>query len=114
MSQVDLMSRIANYWDEHIHDLSITTYPVGTREFFQQLDEYRYDKLNYLPRLIDFNSYKAKNLLEVGCGAGIDLVRFAREGAKVTGIDISKMAIDLARKNFEQSAQKADLRVMNG
>ena len=114
MSQVDLMSRIANYWDEHIHDLSITTYPVGTREFFQQLDEYRYDKLNYLPRLIDFNSYKAKNLLEVGCGAGIDLVRFAREGAKVTGIDISKMAIDLARKNFEQSEQKADLRVMNG
>jgi ubiquinone/menaquinone biosynthesis C-methylase UbiE len=108
------MSRIANYWDEHIHDLSITTYPVGTREFFQQLDEYRYDKLNYLPRLIDFNSYKAKNLLEVGCGAGIDLVRFAREGAKVTGIDISKMAIDLARKNFEQSEQKADLRVMNG
>jgi ubiquinone/menaquinone biosynthesis C-methylase UbiE len=114
MSQQNLIERIAVYWDEHIHDLSITTYPVGTREFFQQLDEYRYDKLNYLLRLIDFSSYRGKDVLEVGCGAGIDLVRFARAGAKVTGIDLSKMAIDLAYKNFEQREQNADLRVMNG
>jgi ubiquinone/menaquinone biosynthesis C-methylase UbiE len=114
MSQADLVSRIAAYWDEHIHDLAITSYPAGTREFFQQLDEYRYGKLNYLPRLMNFSAYKGKSLLEIGCGAGIDLVRFARGGAKVTGIDLSKTAIDLACKNFEQSKQNADLRVMNG
>src|SRR5687767_11813085 len=114
MSQADLIARIAAYWDEHIHDLSITTYPVGTPGFFRQLNEYRYDKLKYLPRLVDFNGYKGKNLLEVGCGVGIDLVRFARGGANVTGIDLSKTAIDLACKNFEQSEQNADLRVMNG
>jgi len=109
-----LIEIIANYWDEHIHDLAITSYPAGTREFFQQLDEYRYDKLNYLPGLVDFSSYEGKNLLEIGCGAGIDLVRFARGGATVTGIDLSKTAIDLACKNFEQNEQNADLRVMNG
>ena len=114
MPQADLISRIAAYWDEHIHDLAITTHPVATPGFFQQLDEYRYDKLNYLPRLVDFSSYKGKNLLEVGCGAGIDLVRFARGGAKVTGIDLSTTAIDLARRNFEQSDLNADLCVMNG
>jgi ubiquinone/menaquinone biosynthesis C-methylase UbiE len=114
MDQVNLISRIAAYWDEHIHDLSITTYPVGTREFFQQLDEYRYDKLNYLPRLVDVSTYQGKSLLEVGCGAGIDLVRFARAGAVVTGIDLSTTAIELARKNIEQNGLKADLWVMNG
>jgi ubiquinone/menaquinone biosynthesis C-methylase UbiE len=114
MSQTDLISRIAAYWDEHIHDLSITTHAVGTPGFFQQLDEYRYDKLNYLPRVVDFSSYKGKNLLEVGCGAGIDLVRFARAGANVTGIDLSKTAIDLAGRNFMQSGRNADLFVMNG
>jgi ubiquinone/menaquinone biosynthesis C-methylase UbiE len=114
MGQADLISRIAEYWDEHIHDLAITTYPVGTREFFQQMGEYRYDKLNYLSRLVDFNGHKGENLLEVGCGAGIDLVRFACGGAQVTGIDLSKSAIDLACRNFEQNEQNADLRVMNG
>jgi ubiquinone/menaquinone biosynthesis C-methylase UbiE len=114
MNQSDLISRIAAYWDEHIHDLAITTHTVGTPGFFQQLDEYRYDKLKYLPRLVDFSSYKGKNLLEVGCGPGIDMVRFARGGAKVTGIDLSKTALDLACSNLEQSGQNADLQVMSG
>ena len=114
MRQADLISRIAGYWDEHIHDLTITTHPIGTPGFFRQLDEYRHNKLNYLARLVNFDGYKGKNLLEIGCGAGVDLVRFARGGANVTGIDLSNTAIDLACKNFEQSAQSADLRVMNG
>lgn len=114
MSQNDLITRITAYWDAHIHDLAITTHPVGSSGFFQQLDDYRYDKLNYLPRLVDFPAYRGKTLLEVGCGAGIDLVRFARAGAIVTGIDLSTTAIDLARKNIEQNGLTADLRVMNG
>jgi len=114
MSQTELISQVAVYWDEHIHDLAIATHPMGTPQFFQQLDEYRYEKLNYLARLVNFSAYKGKNVLEVGCGAGIDLVRFARGGANVTGIDLSKTAIDLASKNIEQCGQHGDLRVMNG
>ena len=114
MSQQNLITRITAYWDQHIHDLAITTHPVGSSGFFQQLDDYRYDKLNYLPRLVDFSSSQGKRFLEVGCGAGIDLVRFARAGAIVTGIDLSTTAIDLARKNIEQNGLSADLRVMNG
>src|ERR1041385_2137274 len=106
MSNQELLLNIASYWDKHIHDLSVTTYLVGTREFFEQLDEYRYDKLNYLPRLVNFSNYKGKSLLEVGCGAGIDLVHFAAGGAHVTGIDLSKTAIDLACKNVELNGQK--------
>jgi ubiquinone/menaquinone biosynthesis C-methylase UbiE len=109
-----LLTTIATYWDEHIHDLEITTHPAGTPGFFRQLDEYRYEKLNYLPRLVNFPVYKGKSVLEVGCGAGIDLMRFASGGAKVTGIDLSKTAIDLACKNFEQNGQNGNLRVMNG
>jgi ubiquinone/menaquinone biosynthesis C-methylase UbiE len=114
LNNKNLIKSIADYWDEHIHDLAITTHPVGSSGFFHQLDEYRYDKLTYLPRLVDFSSYRGKALLEVGCGAGIDLVRFARAGAIITGIDLSTTAIDLARKNIEQNGLSADLRVMNG
>jgi len=114
MMEPELISQITRYWDARIHDLVITTHPVGTPGFFRQLDEYRYDKLNYLPRLLDFASYRGKKLLEVGCGAGIDLVRFARAGAIVNGIDLSTTAIDLANKNLSQNGLNACLRVMNG
>jgi ubiquinone/menaquinone biosynthesis C-methylase UbiE len=109
-----MISKITAYWDEHIHDLAITTHLVGAPGFFRQLDEYRYNKLNYLPRLVDFPAYQGKELLEVGCGAGIDLVRFARAGAKVTGIDLSRIAIELAHQNIEQNGLSAGLCVMNG
>jgi ubiquinone/menaquinone biosynthesis C-methylase UbiE len=51
----------------------------------------------------------------VGCGIGTDLVRFARGGARVTGIDLSTTAIDLARRNFDaQGVAAEDLLVGNG
>ena len=112
--QNNLIADITAYWDHHIHDLAIVTNPVGTPGFFRELDEYRYDKLNYLPRLVDFASYRGKKLLEIGCGAGIDLVRFARAGAIVTGVDLSTTSIGLARQNFAQNGLDADLQIMNG
>jgi SAM-dependent methyltransferase len=110
-----VIDAIAAYWNERIHDLEMTEAAVGTREFFDDLDEYRFDKLHYLPRLVDFDAYRGKEVLEVGCGIGTDLVRFARGGARVTGVDLSAMAIDLARQNFElHGVAAADLRVANG
>lgn len=105
---------IKRYWNEHIHDLELAKHPVGTKGFFEDLDEYRFDKLRYLPRVVNFDGYRGKKLLEVGCGIGIDLVRFARGGAVVTGVDLAETAIDLAKKNFELNGLSGDLRVGNG
>jgi SAM-dependent methyltransferase len=106
--------RIRAYWNKHIHDLEIATHPVGTPDFFAELDEYRFDKLRYLPQVVDFNGYQGKRLLEVGCGVGIDLARFARGGAEVTGIDLAEVSIQLAARNFAQQGLAGDLQVMNG
>ena len=41
--------------------------------------------------------------MEMGCGAGPNLVWVAQKGAKVSGIDISTQALDLCRKNLERN-----------
>lgn len=106
---------VAAYWNTRIHDLEMTTHPVGTRAFFDDLDDYRFDKLHYLPRLVDFNGFAGKRVLEIGCGIGTDLVRFARGGARVTGIDLAQTSIDLARQNFAiHDLDAEDLRVADG
>jgi len=109
-----LLEKIRHYWNSHIHDLELAKHPVGTKGFFEDLDEYRFDKLCYLPKVVDFNGYKGKKLLEVGCGAAIDAVRFVRGGALVTGVDLSETAIELAKKNFSHNGLKGDFRVGNG
>lgn len=109
-----MIDEIQQYWNARIHDLEMTDEPVGTRAFFDDLDEYRFDKLRYLPQLVDFNGFRGQSLLEVGCGIGTDLVRFARGGALVTGVDLSATAIDLARRNFqEHGLEPVELRVAN-
>ena len=110
-----MIEKIQDYWNHRIHDLEMTGQPAGTKGFFADLDDYRFDKLHYLPRLVDFSSFNGQRLLEVGCGIGTDLVRFAKGGARVTGIDLAQTAIDLARKNFELNGVTAEeLRVANG
>jgi SAM-dependent methyltransferase len=105
---------VRDYWNHHIHDLEITRHPVGSTGFFDDLDQYHFEKLHHLLRLVDFDGYRNKKVLDVGCGAGTDLVRFARGGAEVTGVDISPAAIDLARANFSQHGLPVDLRVADG
>ena len=102
------------YWNAHIHDLAITSHPVGSPGFFADLDQYHFEKLHHLLRLVDFDGYKGRRVLEVGCGAGVDLVRFARGDAEVTGVDIAGAAIDLARRNFELRRMPGTLLVADG
>lgn len=107
-------SAVRAYWNDHIHDLDVSSHTPGSREFFTDLDQYHFEKLHHLPRLIDFNAYRGKAVLDVGCGAGTDLARFARGGARVTGVDLSSSAIALAKQNFAQQGLEADLREADG
>jgi len=105
---------VREYWNRHIHDLEITTHPVGSRGFFDDLDQYHFEKLHHLLRLVDFDGYRGRTVLEVGCGAGVDLARFAKGGAEVTGVDLAASAIDLARANFEQQGLQGRFEVADG
>jgi len=105
---------VRNYWNEHIHDLEISRQAPGSRAFFADLDQYHFEKLHHLLRLVDFDGYRGKRVLDVGCGAGTDLVRFAKGGALVSGVDISPSAVALARQNFSQQDLEADLREADG
>jgi hypothetical protein len=48
---------VREYWDQHIHDLEITRHAAGSRAFFEDLDEYHFEKLHHLLRLVNFDGY---------------------------------------------------------
>ena len=105
---------VQTYWNARIHDLAMTDHPVGSREFFADLDDYRFDKLRYLPEVVDFSAFSGQELLEIGCGIGTDLVRFAKGGARVTGVDLSETALGLAKQNADYAGVTMTLEEANG
>ena len=63
--------------------------------------------MKYIKSSIPKNSLKNLKILDIGCGGGILCEPLARLGAKVTGIDTNKKAIDVAKKH----AKKSDLKI---
>jgi SAM-dependent methyltransferase len=106
---------IQEFWEHFEYDdVRIAHAVPGTREFFSELSAIRSRRLEYLSRLADFAGYENKRVLEVGCRIGLDLANFARHAAQVTGIELSRPALDMARTHFAVMNLKGEFIEMNG
>jgi SAM-dependent methyltransferase len=110
----DALDRVRRYWNDHVHDWKVARSPVGTKGFFEEIEQYRFEKLDYLPRVVNFEGYGGRRVLDVGCGVGNDLARFARAGAEVIGLDLAPTSIELARRNFQQRELAGEFLIGNG
>jgi SAM-dependent methyltransferase len=107
----ELAGRVRAYWNTHIHDLEISDHAPGTPGFFADLDAYHFEKLHHLLRLVDFNAWRGRAVLDVGCGAGVEVVRFAQGGARVVGVDLADQAAALTRRNLMHEGLSAPVLV---
>ena len=73
----------------------------GTRPYFDRIEDYRYRVYaDWMRDAIGFDKYPDRQLLEVGCGTGTDLLQFARGGSRVVGIDLTPRSIEISRRRF--------------
>lgn len=116
MMNLDPVERaISEFWDQNVANWKVASdLKVGSPEFFNEVERYRFEKLDYLPKLVDYSAFEGKKILDLGCGLGTDLSRFAKGGAEVTGVDISSRAVELATQNFEQRGLQGQFAQMNG
>ena len=63
----------------------------------------------FLRTYFDFSRFKCKTVLDLGCGSGVLSCCFAKQGAQVTGIDLTETGVTLAKRNAR--AQGLDVTV---
>jgi ubiquinone/menaquinone biosynthesis C-methylase UbiE len=85
--------------------------PEGTREYFDQIEQRRYELEPFIHRLARFDETRGKRVLEIGVGLGTDHVQFARAGAQLTGVDLTDKGIELVARRLELEDLRSDLRV---
>lgn len=69
---------------------------IGTPEYFANLDRMRRDYAPWMDEVLGYAGTSGLRVLDVGCGQGIDLVRYARSGAIATGIDLTPRHVEIA------------------
>jgi ubiquinone/menaquinone biosynthesis C-methylase UbiE len=92
---------VRSFWDSRPCNLKHSNSPIGTKQYFNEVEERKYFVEPHIPKFADFAIWKGKRVLEIGCGMGTDATNFARNGAMYTGVELSTESIKLAKQRFE-------------
>ena len=91
---------VKKYWNDRPCNVRHSKKDTGTKEYFDEVETKRYTAEPHIPLFADFESYKGKKVLEVGCGMATEGINFVKHGAEYTGTDLSEDSLELAKKRF--------------
>ena len=101
MSNAASLETVRDYWNRRPCNLRHGTAAIGTREYFDQVEARKYMVEPHIPGFTEFEKWRGKKVLEIGCGLGTAAVSFARAGADYTAVELSDESLKLARQRFE-------------
>ena len=92
------ITKVSDYWNSRPCNIAHSAQPVGSREYFDEVEARKYFVEPHIPGLAEFDRWKGKKVLEIGCGIGTDTINFARSGAQVTAVDLTEKSLEVARQ----------------
>jgi len=92
---------VRQYWDTRPCNIMHSPKPVGSREYFDEVEVRKYLVEPHIPAFAEFERWRDKRVLEVGCGIGTDSINFARAGAVLTAVDLSPESLRVAEKRAD-------------
>lgn len=103
----DLKEEVRKFWNAE---------PCGSRYLgdladFEAHARARYELEPHIPEFAEFSRSSGLKVLEIGVGMGADYLEWLKAGASVSGVDLSAISIERARRRCELAGFQPDLRV---
>lgn len=105
--KIDSKEKVRQFWD---FDPCGTRYLEGAEDF-EAHARARYSLEPFISEFAAFASSAAQKVLEIGVGMGADYLEWLKAGAEATGVDLSAVSVEKARRRCALAGFKAGLRV---
>lgn len=105
---------VKNYWNQRPCNIRHSTKPTGTKDYFEEIAKRKFFVEPHLLDFANYDKYKGKKVLEIGCGLGVSAIHFALAGAEVTAVDLSEKSIDIAKKNAQSMGVGDQIKFFQG
>jgi len=96
-----LKSQVKEFWNRQSCDVQHARAEKFSRDYFEQIEQRRYDSTPIIHAFAQFTRYHGKRVLEVGFGAGTDFIQWLRAGAVASGVDLTEEALDNVNRRIE-------------
>jgi SAM-dependent methyltransferase len=112
------LETIRAFWEEHPVGAEAIGAEAGSPAFFAAFDRLREaddcEPYAFSNGIHGYDRARGKRVLDVGCGNGYVLSRYARHGAEAHGVDITETAIALSRRRFALDGVSGEFRRTDG
>lgn len=111
-------AEVRDFWEAHPVAAAAIAAEPGSAAFFAAFDRLREEDAcepyDFSNRIHGYESAAGKRVLDIGCGNGYVLSRYARHGAAVAGIDLTETALELSRRRFALEGLAGEFRRTDG
>src|SRR6266700_6463794 len=95
------ISDVKTFWNSNPCQSRLSQ-EAGGRRYVEEISRKRFQGREWhVPIIAKFDSFRGKDVLEIGCGVGTDGIEFARNGANYIGVDLTPHSVELTRERFQ-------------
>src|SRR2546423_9173820 len=107
------ITEVRAFWNANPYQSRLSQ-EAERRRYFDEISRKRFQGREWhIPIIAKFDSFRGKNVLEIGCGVGTDGIEFAKNGANYIGVDLTPKSVELTRERFEVFGVPGQFEVAN-
>jgi 2-polyprenyl-3-methyl-5-hydroxy-6-metoxy-1,4-benzoquinol methylase len=101
------IENVEKYWSDRPCNIYHSNKTFLSKEYFDEVEQKKYFVEPHIPNFAQFEQWKGKKVLEIGCGIGTDSINFARAGADLTIVELSHKSLEICKERFKVFGLKA-------